>query len=171
MFSHVLSLSFIFFHCCIPFYFLFFSSFSSFFLGCSKSFFFASIASRFPIKATMFAVYLHCVSCAQGMTFCSTLKGCASHRCHCAKSNVQCTSMACGWCVAQTSHVKNHFFGRLGKYSIGHSFFLLSFFSFIFHFRFLFQFLSMFFIFSLVFPFFFIFPLFSFCFHAIACHL
>ena len=42
------------------------------------------------------------VSCAQGMTFCSTLKGCASHRCHCAKSNVQCTSMACGWCVAQT---------------------------------------------------------------------
>ena len=36
------------------------------------------------------------------LTFCSTLKGCASHRCHCAKSNVQCTSMACGWCVAQT---------------------------------------------------------------------
>ena len=42
------------------------------------------------------------VSCAQGMTFCSTPKGCASHRCHRAKSNVQCTSMACGWCVAQT---------------------------------------------------------------------
>ena len=36
------------------------------------------------------------VSCAQSMTS-STLKGCASHRCHCAKSNVQCTSMACGW--------------------------------------------------------------------------
>ena len=37
------------------------------------------------------------VSCAQGMTFCSTLKGCASHGCHCAERNVQCTSMACGW--------------------------------------------------------------------------
>ena len=42
------------------------------------------------------------VSCAQGMTSCLTLKGCASHTCHCAESNVQCTSMACGWCVAQT---------------------------------------------------------------------
>ena len=46
------------------------------------------------------------VSCAQGMTFCSTLKGCASHRCHCAESNVLCTSMACGWCVAQTKNEK-----------------------------------------------------------------
>ena len=42
------------------------------------------------------------VSCAQGMTFCLTLKGCASHRCHCAKSNVQCTSMACGWSGTNT---------------------------------------------------------------------
>ena len=35
------------------------------------------------------------VSCAQGVTFCSTPNG---YRCHCAKSNVQCTSMACGRC-------------------------------------------------------------------------
>ena len=42
------------------------------------------------------------VSCVQGMTFCSTLKGCASHRCHCAKSNVQCTSMAGGWSGTNT---------------------------------------------------------------------
>ena len=42
------------------------------------------------------------VSCAQGMTFCLTLKGCASHRCHRAESNVQCTSMACGWSGTNT---------------------------------------------------------------------
>ena len=42
------------------------------------------------------------VSCAQGMTFCSTLMGCASHGFHCAKSNVQCTSMACGWSGTNT---------------------------------------------------------------------
>ena len=28
--------------------------------------------------------------------------GLCVRRCHCAKSNVQCASMACGWCVAQT---------------------------------------------------------------------
>ena len=49
------------------------------------------------------------VSCAQSMTFCSTLKGCASHRCHCAKGNVQCTIMACGWCVWLKHIFKNVF--------------------------------------------------------------
>ena len=47
-FFHVLSFSFILL--CFSFFSLFFFLF---FLGCSKSFFFASIASRFPIKALM----------------------------------------------------------------------------------------------------------------------
>ena len=56
-----------------------------------------STALRFPCLPCFCSV-----SCAQGMTFCSTLKGCGSHIIKCVhsvklKGNVQCTGMACGW--------------------------------------------------------------------------
>ena len=50
----------------------------------------------------LFAVFLLCVLRATFRSRSNQTMGCATHHDHCAKSNVQCASMACGWCVAQT---------------------------------------------------------------------
>ena len=46
------------------------------------------------------------------MTFCSTLKGCASHRCHCAKSNAM---YKCGVWMVCGSNKKKETRGKTGN--------------------------------------------------------
>ena len=61
---------------------------------------FSDPKSRCTGAAFLFAVFLLCV--LRDFLCLTPAMGCAHMDDHCAKSDVQCASMACGWCVAQT---------------------------------------------------------------------